>query len=602
MASYSDTYAKTRENISSFYQPVEMSGGYTFKHVDTVKRIDSYYYSKFESGMYDSEGYRKFFYNIVKPACDVAVKFIDLDTKDIVLYPTRGDEEFKLWIMQRHLRQWMKDKQFAQFINDIEEHYTRYGHLVIKKDKDNSWKRVNLQNLRLDPSAHLLRESHFIYEILSMNRVELKEMGWGQQTDELLASYPEDTGFIIYECYDLNTSDEGKRWKRSFKTKFLTMKTNQGAIETPESQINQEASYIPGMTLYEDTVDELPYRETKWENVPGRWLGYGIVEYLFDNQIRQNELSNVKSKGMLFSGLHIYQTADDTVDRNNLLLDVRNGDIIKTAAGISPVQNDERNLSVYAQEESRWDLNSNQKTFSFDVARGDTLPSGTPLGVARITAAMVESYYSLKRENLGLFLKQLLIEDVIPSFQKENRKKNILRLFSSDKEIYKLYEAMTEYQTRKTLLDYATKTGTIPSDAAIKMEQYMYKEGLKKKKDIDLEIPEGFYSDVNYGLDITITGEEVDVGAKLQTLQNAMMTIASNPAMLTMPPLRTIFFKALQLAGFSPVELDLIEKQASEVNPQEMMMQQAMAGGGGAAPSQPAAPQQPVTASTSASL
>ncbi len=583
---YTDEYQNTRNKLERFYQPIEMSGGYMFDHVKTLKRIDLYFYSKFESGQYDSQNQRKYFYNIVRPACDVAIKFIDLDTKDIVLYPTRTDDEFKVWVMQRELKLWLKENKFGELLNEIEEDYTHYGHIVIKKCPDKKWRRVNVQNLRMDASASWLKESDCVYEVLSMSAQDIRDMDWGKEAEEYLNVKVDTTNFVVYECYEQNR-EEGKKWKRSFRTDFLNYKTKQGGyIQTPESQINDESEYLPGCTLYEDTVDELPYREKKWANVPGRWLGMGVVEYLFDNQIRQNELANIKAKGLQFTALHLYQTADEMIGRN-VLTDMENGEVIKTPTGITPVSTEERNLSAYAQEEARWEQNAERKTFSFDISRGENLPSGTPLGVAKLSAAMVESFYSLKRENLGLFVKDLLMEDVLPTFAKERSKEHTLRFFSSDKEIEKLRQAIVEHQMRKSIMDYAVKSGTIPSVMAITLEKVRLENGLKAKKDIDLLIPRSFYDDVEYSMDITVTGEEIDVAAKLQTLQTALQSIAANPNIMAIPALRTIFFKALGFAGFSPVELDLIEQQSDQMQQNMPTAQPAAA---------PAQPVQPVAA------
>ena len=49
------------KNITTFFDPIEMPGGYTFNHVDTLKRIDLYYNSQFKRGDTDPAGFKKFF-------------------------------------------------------------------------------------------------------------------------------------------------------------------------------------------------------------------------------------------------------------------------------------------------------------------------------------------------------------------------------------------------------------------------------------------------------------------------------------------------------------------------------------------------------------
>lgn len=591
---YKDQFHYTRDNLKLYRKPVLMPGGWHWNLTDTLRKIDLYYNSQFESGNKDRHNRRKFFYNIVKPACDVASKFIDLDTKNILLYSEKAGDDLRVWLMRRDLQNWMKNEEFGVLINELGTAYPKDGHLVVKRNKGEHWKRVKLVNLRLDPSVSCLEDSPFVYELLMMTRREIQGMNWDKQAvKQLLNSHPEDAYVLIYECYDYNFSS-GKKWVRTFRADFLRKKTKEGWIETKESQINATDEFLPGLVLYQDEVDELPYREKKWEEVEGRWLGMGFVEYLFDNQIRQNELANTKARSLEISSIHLFQSADELIARN-VIDELDNGDILRTSSGITPVANEERNLAAWNTEEARWDLNSERKTFSFDITRGEELPSGTPLGVAKISAGMVESYFALKRENFGLFLKDIIMNDVLPSFKKQNRKEHLMKFFSTDEEIERLRQVVVDSKLRKSIWDYALKSGTIPSRAAIEMEKFKLENSLKRRKDIDLTIPDSFYEDLKTWVEINITGEEMDVANTMQTLLTALTTMASNPAVLQDKAIRKTFFKILELAGVSPVELGAIESAAEQAQPQSLP-------GGVQPPSPQPQPVQPVAGNASAAL
>ena len=90
-----------------------MPGGYSHNIPETLKLIDLYYNSQFKTGKYDDLGFRKFFFNVVKPACDIATKFVDLDTKDIILTPESDQSEFKVWFLQKKLKQYLKNENFG---------------------------------------------------------------------------------------------------------------------------------------------------------------------------------------------------------------------------------------------------------------------------------------------------------------------------------------------------------------------------------------------------------------------------------------------------------------------------------------------------------
>lgn len=563
-------WSQIRDNISAYYEDIEMPGGYSWNLPQTIRRIDLYLNSRFETGSVDSSGKPKYFFNVVKPAAEVATKMIDLDTKNILLYSQRTDDEYKVWLMKRDLELWLKEKKFGRFINELTFRYPRYGHLVSKRQKTGDWKALNIHNIRCKPDAATLEESPFVYEAIPMNGRDIFGMkSWDAEAiQELFARNPNDTQFVVYECF--HQQNEGKKWKRKIIADFLAYQDGTTVRRAVESEINREADYITGICLYEDEQDELPYREEKWEGIPGRWLGLGVVEQLFDPQIRMNEIANQKARGLELASLQLFQTPDEDV-RGNVLTDLENGDIIFAPQGLSPVATEARNMGIYAQEESRWDRNIDQLSFSYDIARGEELPSGTPLGVARLSAAMVESYYSLKRENLGMFLKAILLEDVLPYFAKDTSKEHVLRLFGSDKEIEKVRKSLVDHAMRKSVMQYAVKTGTVPSKFAIEAEKIRLLELARKKKDVPLLIPKDFYKDVETALDITITGEEVDVAGKMQSLMNALQLIAGNPALMQNPMTRTLVVKMFEMAGISAVDIEQIEEASQQPGAQPGM-------------------------------
>lgn len=555
-----NSFSDTRNNIALFHKPIKMAGGYEWSHVDTLKFIDLYYNSEFSDGKTGKNGYRNFFFNVVKPPCDIATKFIDLDTKDIILTSETYGDEHRLWLMQRDLRCWLKENRFGQLLNEIAMRYPKYGSVVVKRTKQGEWKPVNIQNLRLDPSTNSLEESMFVYEIQLMSVRDIRKMKWNkQEIDKLVKSSPNTKQFTVYECYDYQA--EGKKWARSFKADFCKAKDKNGTIEIPESQLDQQYEYLPAITLFEDEMDELPYRELHWERVPGRWLGLGFVEYLIDNQIRANEMANQKAQGMRFSSLHLFETQDETIGRN--VLDLDNGQIIQ-GSGLTPIALEERNFAAFGQEEERWAQNTERKTFSFDIARGGNLPSQTPLGVAELSAGMVSSYFEMKKENFGLFIKDIMLFDVIPAFKKDKSKEHILKFMASDKEVEKLRKTLTNSMMRKAYWDYAIRTGTVPSKLAWELEKVKLEGAMQKRKDLAFEIPDAFYDGLECSLDVQVTGEQMDVGARMQTYQNALQLIVTNPAILQDPSARALFTKMLELAGVSIVDIEAMENEASD--------------------------------------
>lgn len=552
-----------RSNIQTFYDSVEMPGGWHFDTVETLKLIELYSNSQFATGNRDSKGMRKFFFQIIKDKVDIARKFIDLDTKDIIFMPEDGNEEV-VWLMERDFKRWIKDTNFAQFLNYVGFHYPHYGHVFAKRDKDGKWNVVQITNVRFDPSSPGFDTDNFFYEVHRMSLLDIEAMGW--DTTEL-KTRPELSVYDVYECYDRTS----RGWNRTFKVDLYAKVENGGIVRAPEGAINDENTYAGAITVHADTVSkkDFPYRELKWESVPGRRLGRGIAEILFDAQVRANEVANLKAKGLYFTSLHLYQTRDDKVG-GNVITSAENGDILKLESELTPVANEERNLAAFQAEEVRWDNLADKLTFSFDIARGENLPSRTPLGVANLSAGMVASYFELKRENFGIFIKNLILDDILPRFQKWSAKEHILTIQSSDAEIEHYDNAIAARMLNKRVTELVLKSGMLPNAEEIEAERQRILTEMKSNRNRYRKITEGFYDNAKYVLDVNITGEQVDTGVKSQSLNTVLQVVGSNPMILQNKATRSILFEMLSLAGISPVKLNLIAEQA-EQSPMQMM-------------------------------
>lgn len=564
-------FGKMRQNLMIANSNVEMPGGYYFNHFETLRKNNLSYEGKFESGDKDTRGNKKYFYNVIKPACDVAAKFVDLDTKDIIIYSELPDDQWRVWIMSRDLRQWMKDNHFGQLLNELGETYPK-SHVVVKRFGKAELKRVPIENLRFDPSVSDFRKGSFVYEINPMDCADIALMNWnGPDLESIIAR-----GGIqnLYECYD--RKDTGKGWERTIVASVLNKQEGGQTIETPESSINNpEKDYMSGEIAHSDEIDELPYWDLKWESVDGRCLARTLPEYLRDNQVRKNEIINQQVRASAIGSVRVFQTRDQMIQRN-IMTDAEDGDILTVNSELTAVPTEARNLPEFNIEHGLWDKNTDQKSFNFDISRGENLPSGTPLGIAQIQAGMVESYFAKKKENFGLFVKTLLLDAILPEFEKYANKEHSVRMTRGSNEVDKLHSMITEERVRSSMFDHMLSTGKMPSQEEMLLEKSKIDKKMKNDGDLVMTLPKNFYKDLKYGLDILVTGEQKNVAATQQTLANAMSLVA-NPAIMNDERARTTFFWMLELAGISPVQLGLLKEKLEMTPPSPMSAPQGAA-------------------------
>ena len=545
---------------------IEIVPSFTFNQKDTINRIYLYYNSKFESGEFDDQGDKKYFYNIVRAPCNTATKAIDFDTKHIRFLTAEGGDELKTWLFERDFKFWMKEQKLGKTLNRLFFELPIFGSVVLKII-DGKLYFVDLRNFIVDQGADSLKKANYIIEVHNFTPIEFqqvaKEKGWPKDdVNWILEKFRESKeNFIkVYERYGECPIDYNFR-----------------RIVVAECGNEEE------IILDSERVDKIPYWEFHWEKIPGRWLGIGRVEVLFDSQIRVNEITNQQVKSSYWSTLRIWQTRDEGINRN-LLTDVVNGEILNVESEIIPVDMTDRNLSYYNQEIQRWLTNRDEITFSYDVIRGERLPAGTPLGSAQLATAMISSYFDQIRENIALDLKELFYEVIIPQFQKENSKEHLLRIAGED--LDKINELKIRIYLKKRILDFINRVGRYPRKEERELLKSLILEKIRSKREDFIPIPADYYKDIKYKIDIDIAGEALDARIKATNLWIALQAVTTDPTLLTDPVKKKLFYKYLESGGISPVDLEI---ETTKPLP-ETIRELGRAGGGVSKPVIPAIP------------
>lgn len=543
---------------------IPIAPGFDFNAKDTIDTIYHYFYSNFESGEKDSEDFKKYFYNIVRNPCQVERKAIDFDTKDINVKTAGGGNPWVTWFFERDLKLWLKKTRFGLLLNQIFEDLPKFGTSVLKF-VDGKPYRVDIRNLMVEQDADSIEEANYViekhtYSLLGFRKAA-EEHNW-ENVEELLDKASPDSYIDVYERYGL---DEDADYSRHI---VGTIKEKQTRGYFTEIMPAKKSEILDETKL---KMDECPYRDIHREKIPGRWLGVGLVEVLKDNQIRMNELTNLKVKASYWATKMLYQTRDEGVVRN-LLTDTKNGDVLSINSEVMRVPTEERNLHAYNQEEQRWLQNRDEVSFSYDVTRGERLPAGTPLGSAQLAAAQSGAYFDVIRENIAGRIKEILWEDIIPSFEKQATKEHHVRLVGEDlNEYHKLMESV---RGRKRLIRHIGDAKKWPTS-----DQYRFLKAVRNelaRKEENVEIPKDYYKDLEYQIDIVITGESRDDRMKYGAQVSLLQLIGSNPQVLEDPRTRKIVYKLAEQAGVPAAEL----AQSQPAGIQQAASQLRMGGGG----------------------
>ena len=531
--------SKAKNQIDSFQtDSVTVTPGYEFRQPEILRKIDLYYASKFFRDNFGTEisgnragsatlstrqRFKRIFFNIVKSRVNTATKAIDLDTKDIRVIAEDGQSFFPAWFFERELKQYMKEENFGELLNEIVSRGPRYGSVVIK-NVDGDPKMVQLRNLALDPSVDCIKKSPFVAEYHLFTIDELREngknKGW-ENVEEVIKLYHEANQELINVVEYYGYAEE-REFIEDGSDEIVRGTMLIAGMEFFQEDRGSKVSNVRGrrfqpIVLHRDTVDEWPYRDWHWEKEEGRWLGVGIVEDLFHNQEFENEVTNIERKNLYWSSKKIWQTADKNAPKN-LFTHIENGVVLTANSPIAPVAMEERNLPEFNALVARIEKNSDERSFSFDVNTGQSLPSGTPFRLGAILANAVNSHYAFKRESLGLFIRDIIIDFIVPQFKKNKSKAHILNFTSDSDEIEKLDELVINATMQRTIEQFEKETGKLPSVAQYDKEREKLLSQLSTRRERFLELSDNFYDTLKFRIDIVITNEQVDVQSEVQTL------------------------------------------------------------------------------------
>lgn len=590
---------RIREEKQTFRtKSVRIAKGMLFNQYNTLQRIELYYNSQFETGEFDDDGFKKYFYNINRKPCEIATKEIDLDTKDIIIRPENGDY-LLADIMARRFKQWTKDQGFAKDLNEYAEEAPKYGTVVVKKvPKTGRLHTVDLvngfiitnQNAKSLDYTNIIEPHIYTYD-------EIRQQGWDEaKVNQLVRLYQalDKTEIEVDERYGYVRESELKEGGATDKMVYTLAIV--GGAEEVETAGDQGKVQEQGVVLYHMPIAKHPYKEWHFAKIKKRWLGLGFVETLFDPQMARNESKYYKRKGMLWTTLHIFQTDDDTVNKN-MMLDAKDGEVIKRSRGtapIAPVPVEERNLAEYQSEDNDWDRNAMDLTFSTEIVGGEKLPVNTPATVAVITDANVKRFFDKKREDFGIFVKSLCVDDIMPQFVEKTAEEHIFSLAGSYQDRDQFEKFILEARLTAAFEKYIADNGAVPSLEEWNQLQETEAMRLASRPSLDIKIPKDTFKNFKHRLDVVITKENEDTEADIQGRLAFMNLVTSNPNALLDPLTRPIMLELAHRYGLKNVRIpNLPARPPQQAGPgmqqqaapaQASMPEMAMAGQGGGQP------------------
>lgn len=508
---------KIQKEIDDFKSmSVKPTDGYSYSQYNTVRRIMLFKNKSYPKGKLDKQGKVKFWFDIITPRVDNEIKNIDFDTKNILLYSLSKKDVIPIYIANAAMQEYLRESGEAAKLNEFIEMGSEWGNVVWKKVKD-EYEVMDLNNFYvLNQTAKTLEDSDVIEEHSFTRSKLLKKKSW-KNIKELIESDKKCKEFLVYERNgELTEAElrEAQGLTGGDENKYVLCKVVVGGTKTDSKE---DIKYV----LYADEIPERPYKEFHRGKYCGKWLRTGLIEALFDCQVRANEIGNQIARGLEWSSKTVFRSSDRTISRN-ILTDMRNGDIIKSE-DLQQVSTRMNGIDQLIADWNRIMEIADKIANSYEIVTGETMPSGTPFSLGNMLNQNANKLFDYIREKLGVAFEGVIQDWILPDVLRKLRAKDVLRITGDSGYLKKFYQMLVDSWYVNNLVLFPPHG----EDVAVAIKETKLQE-LMKKKEILIKLQKEMWEGFKPRVQVVITGENLDLGAEMETLKT-FITLEADP-------------------------------------------------------------------------
>lgn len=564
---------------------------------EDINTTEAYLNSKHISGDTDYLGRPKPFFNIVVGARNIWFRATDIDCKNIKLRATKDEEMIEAFVATIKFQEWIKKQSFGQFLNDLGLNLASHGSTVskfIERENELIAQVMDWNNIIVDPidfennvkieklwftPSQLLKQKGYdkekVKELLS--KVETRETITGEQKDNKSGYIPvyEVHGELPLSLLTNDEKDDETYVQQIHIVSFLAKKDNKDKYDE--------------YTLYSGREKQDPYFITHLIKKDGQTYAGGAVKNLFEAQWMVNHSQKQIKDQLDLASKIIFQTSDGSFVGQNMLSSIENGDILKHEIN-QPLErlSDNADISALQAFKADWQNVANQINGISEAMQGENAPSGTAWRLVQAQLQESHSLFELMTENKGLAITEMIRRYVLPFFKKQlNNDEQISAILEEEniKQIDSMYvpnevTRRLNQKKKETILsgeifDPGFEAADMAEANAEISKTLTGNQRFIKPSDVPNKTWKEVFDDMEFDIDIDITGEAKDVQGAMATLTTIFQVVASNPAVLQDPTVKMMFSKILNLSGVvSPLELSQGSQPPQQ--PQQQVQQPQM--------------------------
>lgn len=578
-------YTHTKDLITQYEtQPVEIVDGLTFNQADMIKTCEYYSNSRYRgrvganTGANEDELGRDMpFYNIVNYRVTLAKVATDLDIKDVTIGSDNPTHYIHSMLLQKEGYEWMKKTNYGQELNRRGQTRAKYGGVLVKKvmrDDELFVETLDWRNLvtdQVDIISGAIIETHYMTPVDLMKKLGI----WSDVIELIEASEKAQVGKSgkYDNKHDKHNTDRIVVYEVTgqFPRTYLLDAENDLATDETDYQYCLQHYFIgdvndKGFLLYSEEMNEkdFQYKYLPWETMPGRGLGRGVIEDSEEAQVWTNDAVINEKNAMDLAGKVILKTDSKQVGSN--ILEIDNGRIFELETGkqLDVLNLEPSALGEFENQINRWKTQADDATSSYDANSGKQPPADTPYSQTALLNQVAAKPFDYRREEAGIFETEIWEDWVIPHLVKKLYNEHLLATDFTQEELDVIDNTFATWSVNQKVID-AIMDGKIVTAQNYQDAITAFKATMKGKRRF-LQIPTGFFSDIEAKITVLTTGEQKNKAAILQSLSTIMGDVMQsyNPqtgdfAVLTNPVMARIFGTILELsgAGISPASLGI---------------------------------------------
>jgi hypothetical protein len=564
--------------------PVRVSEYNDYDMYEDLNRIDAYDNSKHISGDTDSKGRAKPFYNIVRAVVNIWYRATDIDRKHIRIYSNKISNYVSSFIATIYLQSWMKKSRFGQFLNTWGRTLAKYGSSVVKfveKDGELKVMVVDWHKLIVDPVDFY---GNPVIEVLDMTPAQLRKRGYDSEVVEKLIESTEEGKRDVRRDLKGIQKDQRDGYIRVYEVhgelplSYLTDDEDDKS-ETQQMMIaysftGTEQDGFTDYFLYRGKEAKNPYMLTHLIEEDGKTLSTGAVKQLFEAQWMVNHSQKAIKDMVDIASKLIVNTADENFIGKNMTNNFDIGDVMVSSDPLRPVQWDMNPSVMISNFQKDWQSIGNEQAGASDAMRGVQPKSGTAWRQTEAILQENHSLFEIMTENKGLAIEDMLTGYILPHIKRRLNNKDEIVAHLDAQGIQKLdkmyikakaseiFEKEAKQKIKEALLQGEVPEFIDPDMSGIeeKLQNDLAEFGGERfivPSEIDDKTWKDIFKDLEWEVEVDVTGESKDLQAHLQTLNTLYINMLNSGQI---NDARKVLEKILEITGaFSPIELATLE-------------------------------------------